>query len=398
MSSEHSATVPATAINPRRLRLAGAIGLAVFAAIVVIGIATRISEARSLRERTDEQAVPTVTVSPPQANADAVPLQLPGRLEAYTNAPIYARISGYLKSWNEDIGARVKAGQLLGEIETPDLDQQIAQARADLASAKANAALAATTARRWQALRGSDSVAQQEVDERSSDYTAKQAQANAAQANLDRLMALKAFTRIVAPFDGTVTARNTDVGALINAGAGGSALFEVADTSKLRVYVRVPQSFAPSIHRGDAAELSVPEYPGQTFKAKVEADARAIAPGSGTTLVQLLVDNPDGRLLPGGYASVRFALPAATKGLSVPASALVFNSQGLRIATLGADDRVHFKQVTIRHDYGKTVELGSGLEPGDRVIESPPDGLADGDRVHIANNDSKAAAQSHEKA
>jgi len=396
--SEHLTSLPESMPSPRRLRLAAAIAATVFGAIVVIGVATRISDARSLRQWTDEQAIPTVVVSAPEEADGKAPLELPAQMDAYTNAPIYARTSGYLKSWNKDIGATVKAGDLLGVIDTPDLDQQLLQAQADLASAKANAALAATTAKRWQVLRNTDpdSVSQQSVDQYNGDYAAKQAQANAAQANLDRLKALKSYARIVAPFDGRVTARNTDVGALITADSNGMPLFTIADTGKLRVYVRVPQVYAPSIHQGDDATLTVPEYPGKTFAAKVEADARAISPNSGTTLVQLLVDNPDGKLLPSSYASISFHIASGALGVRVPSEALIFDDKGLRVATLDAQDQVQFKTVTIRRDYGKTVELGSGLAPGDRVIDNPPDGLANGDKVRIAKSPQKA--KPHEKA
>lgn len=393
MSAEHASpsTLP-PARRPRvRLILLG--GLALFGAVVVLGVGTRVGEGRTLAQWTQERAVPSVAIAAADAAQAEAPLELPGRLEALVHAPIYARTSGYLKSWRKDIGAPVKAGELLAEIETPDLDQQLLQARADLASAKANAALAATTAKRWQGLQGSDSVARQEVDEKVGDYAAKQALAHAAQANVDRILALKAYARILAPFDGTVTARNTDVGALINAGSGGAALFEVSDTRKLRVYVRVPQSFAPLIRPGDSALLSVPEYPGRRFAAKVEADARKIAAGSGTTLVQLLVDNADGSLLPGGYASVAFDLARDVQGRRLPVSALIFDSRGLRVATVDAKDQVRFRDVSIRRDFGNSVEIGSGLDAGARVIASPPDGLVEGDPVRIVGPDQGGKAQ-----
>ena len=397
--SDHLNALPEATPSPRRLRLAALIGLVLFGSIVVVGVATRLSQAHSLRQWTDEQAIPTVVIAEPESTNGKAPLELPAQMNAFTNAPIYARTSGYLKSWNKDIGATVKAGELLGEIETPDLDQQLLQGQADLASAKANAALAGTTAKRWQVLRQTDpdSVSQQSVDQYSGDYAAKQAQANSAQANVERLKALKSYARLVAPFNGRVTARNTDVGALITADNNGSGtpLFTVSDTSKLRVYVQVPQVYAPSIHRGDGATLIVPEYPGKTFTAKVEADARAITPTSGTTLVQLLVDNPDGRLLPSSYASVSFNIASNALGLRVPAEALIFDDKGLHVATLDASDHVHFKTVTIRRDYGKSIEVGSGLATNDRVIINPSDGLVDGDEVRIAKN--PEAGKPHEK-
>ncbi|MGO4700900.1 efflux RND transporter periplasmic adaptor subunit [Dyella sp. 2RAB6] len=377
-----------------RLRRAGIIGAIVVVAVVATGVVTRANDARKLKDWTDQQAVPTVSVVPVERSAAGASLDLPGRLEAYARAPIYARVSGYLKSWKVDIGAPVKAGQLLAEIETPDLDQQLLQAKADLASAEANAALAATTAKRWQAMLGSDSVSRQEVDEKTGDFTAKQAIAKAAKANVDRIDALKGFTRIVAPFDGMVTARETDVGALINAGSGsGPELFVVSDVRKLRVYVRVPQNYVPSIKPGAIATLAVPEYPGRTFQARVEASAGAVAAESGTTLIQLAVDNADGKLMPGSFASVRLDRPGDATALRVPASALIFDDKGTRIATLAADNKIAFKQVTILRDYGKTVEIGSGLGADDRVIESPPDGLIDGDRVRTAGKDSTELAK-----
>ncbi|WP_369976847.1 efflux RND transporter periplasmic adaptor subunit [Xanthomonas bundabergensis] len=369
---------------PPRLRLAAIIAAIVVLAIVVAGVATRANDARTLRAWTDDQAVPTVRLVTPEVDRDASDLNLPGRLQAYARAPIYARTSGYLKWWKADIGTKVKAGDVLAEIETPDLDQQLLQARADLASARANAALAQTSARRWQAMGDSDSVSKQEVDEKTGDYAAKRALAQAAQANVERIEALKGFARLVAPFDGTVTARETDVGALVNAGGGGQELFVVSDTRKLRMYVNVPQNYAPSVRPGTRATLTVPEYPGQTFAGVVDRSSQAINAASGTTLVQVAVDNQDGKLLAGGYASVTFALAANAALLRVPASALVFDDKGLRVAVVDAHDKVAFKAVTIARDFGKTVQLGSGVAAGDRLIESPPDGLAEGDRVRVS--------------
>lgn len=396
MSSEaliHSSQKP----SKRGLRVTGFVTGAILLAIVAIGLVTRVTQANNLKTWTQQQAVPTVTVIMPAPGKSGPVLDLPGQLEAYTRAPIYAQVSGYLKEWKTDIGAPVKSGQLLGEISTPELDQQLEQARADLASSKANADLAGVTAKRWQAMLGSDSVAQQDVDQRTADYVAKVAQMKAAQANVDRLQAAKAFARIVAPFDGVVTARDTDVGALINAGGGtGPQLFVVSDIHKLRVYVQVPQRYGPSIRPGSDAVLVVPEYPGRTFHAQVVAASNAVNATSGTTLVQLQVDNANGTLMPGGFAHVRFDLPIDSTALRVPASSLIFDNAGLRVATLGDGDKIAFKKVSILYDYGKTVEIGSGLNANDRVIDSPPDGIKDGDTVKIATED--ATAKSHEKA
>jgi RND family efflux transporter MFP subunit len=369
----------------RKLRIAGIVALAIALAIVVNGLVTRASGNARLREWTDTQAVPTVAVVAPAAQGDAGTLDLPGRLEAYSRAPLYARVSGYLKSWKADIGTPVKGGQLLAEIEAPDLDQQLLQAKADLATAQANAALAGTTAKRWQSMLGTDSVSKQEVDEKTGDYSAKQAMVKAAQANVDRIQALEGFTRIVAPFDGIVTARNTDVGALINVGgAVGQELFVVSDTKKLRVYVSVPQTYVPSIPPGTKASITVPEHPGKKYTATVESSSQSVNVGSGSTLMQLGVDNANGELLPGGFAQVSLDLPTNANVLNVPASALLFDASGLRVATVGADNTVVLKKVTIARDLGKVIEIGSGLAANDRVIESPPDGVADGDLVHIA--------------
>ncbi|HEX7402614.1 MAG TPA: efflux RND transporter periplasmic adaptor subunit, partial [Usitatibacter sp.] len=256
----------------RKLRIAGIVLVVIAASVAAFGIATRAADDKTLRERAEAQSVPTVAVIAPGNSGDAGALELPGRLEAYSRASIYARVSGYLKSWKADIGTPVKAGQLLAEIETPDLDQQLLQAKADLASAQANAALAGTTAKRWQSMLGSDSVSRQEADEKTGDAATKEALVNAAQANVDRVQALKGYTRIVAPFDGIVTSRNTDVGALINAGsATGPELFSVSDVRKLRVYVSVPQSYASIVKVGAKAKLTVPERPGKSYSATVES-------------------------------------------------------------------------------------------------------------------------------
>jgi RND family efflux transporter MFP subunit len=397
MSSEPIVTNPPALTKPvprRRLVVIGVTGIAIAVIVVAAGVTLRAVDARNLKTWTNAQVIPTVTVIQPVSAANGPTLDLPSHLEAYSRAPIFARVSGYLKSWSAEIGTPVKAGQLLAVIESPELDQQLLQARADLTSAQANAALAGTTAKRWQALLGTDSVAQQEVDERTGDYTAKKAAVAAAQANVDRLLATKGFERIVAPFDGVVTARDTDVGALINAGSGGvgQELFVVSDVKQLRVYVQVPQSYAPDVRSGTTATLSVPEYPGQHFTARVTAAADSVNVASGTTLVQLLVDNTEGKLLPGGFASLQFKLPVKQNAVRVPASALIFDAHGLRVATLGANSQVVFKTVTINRDFGDAVEIGSGLAATDRVIDTPPDGLVDGDRVQVATTARKAGA------
>jgi RND family efflux transporter MFP subunit len=371
-------------VSRRKLGIAGVVGVTVAVLIVVNGIRAREQANAELRQWTDDQAIPTVAVVQPDAKALSATIDLPGRLEAYSRAPIFARVSGYLKSWNVDIGARVKAGDVIAEIEAPDLDQQLLQARADLASQEASARLSEATLNRRKTLIASNFVSMQEIDERTADLSNKKAAVNAAQANVERLEALAGYKKITVPFDGIVTARDTDVGALINAGGGGTPMFVISDTSKLRLYVNVPQNYVPEIKIGAKAVVTVPEYPNRTFPATVEASAQAVDVNSGTTRMQLGIDNTKGELMPGGYASVKLSLQREAVPLHIPASALIFNQNGLRVATVGADDKVRFKTVTIARDLGREIEIGSGLAIEDRVIVAPPDGIADGDQVRVA--------------
>jgi RND family efflux transporter MFP subunit len=281
----------------------------------------------------------------------------------------------------------VKAGQVLAEVDTPDLDQQVLQARADLAVARANQKLAATTAQRWAALLAQDAVSGQEADEKAGDLAARNASVGAAEANLNRLLALEGFKRITAPFAGVVTSRSTDIGALVAAGAPTDApLFTVADEHRLRVYVQTPQAYSAMVTRGMDADLAVPEHPGETFKAKVVSDARAIAPQSGSVLVELQLDNQDGRLRPGAYVQVAFKLPSPDRAVRVPATAIQFRSAGPVVATVGPDDHVHLRPVKIGRDLGASVELSEGLQPDARVVDNPPEFLADGDLVRIVRS------------
>jgi RND family efflux transporter MFP subunit len=375
----------------RALSLTGLVLLVAAIAVVIVGVASRRSQAARLNERAQTQAVRTVVVVSPGVAGAAAALDLPARIEAWSRAPIYARVGGYLKSWSADIGTRVKAGQLLAEIETPELDQQLLQAQAELATAKANTALAQTTARRWQELLDSGMVTRQGVEEKTGDLAAKQSVMRAQQANVERIQTLKRFTRIVAPFDGVITARATDVGALINAGGvPGSELFVVSDTRKLRVYVSLPQTLVGSLRAGLPARLTVPERPGSRYAASVQSMSQAISSGSGAMLVQLSVDNPNGELLPGGFASVSFDLPRSTGTLSIPPSALIFDKSGLRVATVGDGNKVVLKPVKVARDLGTSIEIASGLLSTDRVIESPPDGVDSGDVVMVTNPTTKA--------
>jgi RND family efflux transporter MFP subunit len=370
---------------PRKFALIGG-AFALFAiAVVAYGLGTRQAQDAHLQDVTEAQAAPVVALVTPANVSNNAALDLPGRLEAYIQAPIYARVPGYLKSWYHDIGAKVKAGDVLAEIDTPDLDQQLAQARADLSVAQANAKLAQIGAERWQSLASTDAVAKQDVDQRTYTWNANIAQVKAAQANVDRLVAEEGFKRLSAPFDGIVTARATDIGALINVGAsGGAQLFVVSETGKLRVFVNVPQNFVPSVPSGTKATINVPEHPGKTYSGTVDASSQAVNPSTGTTLMQLIVDNAAGEMMPGDYASIHLQMAAATHVLSVPSSALIFDAKGLSVATVAAGNRVLLKPVSIERDLGAVVELGSGVSPGDRIIENPPDGIANGTIVRLA--------------
>ena len=377
-------------VSRRKLGLFGVVALIGAGLIVATGIRAREESSSKLREWTDAQAIPTVAVALPSGRALSPTIDLPGRLEAYSRAPIFARVSGYLKSWNVDIGARVKAGQVIAEIEAPDLDQQLLQARADLVSQQSSARLSEATLNRRKTLLASNFVSMQEIDERTADLANKKAAVNSGTANVERLEALAGYKKITVPFDGVVTARETDVGALINAGGGtGPAMFVVSDITKLRVYVNVPQSYVPAVKMGAKAVLTMPEYPNRTFAATVEASSQSVDVGSGTTRMQLALDNAGGELMPGAYANVRLPLERDAVPLHIPSSALIFNKDGLRVATVGPDDKVLFKTITIARDLGREIEIASGLALEDRVITAPPDGIADGDQVRVVGTGAK---------
>lgn len=354
-------------------------------AIVVQGLQARQENAQRLRERAEVARVPIVSVvEPSPASAETAHLELPGRIEAHSRALIHARVAGYLRRWHVDIGTPVRAGQLLAEIETPELDQQLLQARAELASAQAHAALAAATTRRWESLQAQNFVSVHAVEEKRGDLAVRQAQVAAVQANVDRLETLRGFGRVIAPFDGVITARATDIGALVNpGGAPGTELFVLSELRRLRLYVQIPQNQVAFVRQGDKAEVLVPERPGQRFGATVQALSQAIGTASGSMQVQLALDNPGGALLPGGFARVRFARPASAAGLAVPAGALIFGKAGARVAVVDGEGRVVVRPVAIGRDFGATVELAQGVAIGDRVIENPPEGIRDGDRVEV---------------
>jgi RND family efflux transporter MFP subunit len=372
-------------LSRRGLRLASIAATVIAVVVVVTGITTRKKADARLSQWTEDQAVPMVAVATPDTHGKQTTIELPGRLEAFSQAQIFARVSGYIKDWKADIGTPVKAGQLLAEIDAPDLDQQIMQAQADLSSAQANATLSKATLERGQSLIPSGAISKQDLDQRTADAGNKQGAVKSSQANLDRLRVLEKYKRIEAPFDGLVTARATDVGSLINAGSGGGpALFVVSDITKLRAYVNVPQNYVPSIKIGTKAKLSVPEYKGKDFTALVEASAQSVDVATGTTRMLLIVDNAGGELMTGAFTNVRLELPGPDNAVNVPASALIFDQSGLRVATVGTNGRVVLKPVTISRDLGREIEIASGITADDRIITTPPDGIASGDQVRIA--------------
>jgi RND family efflux transporter MFP subunit len=361
---------------------------AIVAGVMLFGILTRVKARTALRAQTAEMAVPTVSVVHPQPSAPVQEIVLPANVQAITDSPIFARTTGYLKKWYVDIGAHVKKGQLLAVIETPEIDQQLRQARADLATAQANLKLAEVTANRFQDLLKSNSVSQQETDNAVASFAANRAIVNSNEANTQRLSDLKSFQKIYAPFDGIITARNTDIGALINSGSSGgptTELFHIAYPRKLYVYVSVPQAYSQAAKPGLQTDLVLAEFPGRRFPGKLVRTANAIDPATRTLQVQIVVDNPDGTLLPGAYAEVHLKVPAETSTYTVPVNTLLFRFTGLHIATV-QNGKVLIKTVEIGRDFGDRVEIVSGLEGNDSVILNPPDSTANGQAVRIGES------------
>ncbi len=357
------------------------------AVIVVAGLLPRIQARTALRRETAEMAVPAVVVVQPKRSAPAQEIVLPANVQAFADAPIYARTNGYLKRWYVDIGTRVKEGQLLAEIDTPEVNQQLRQSRADLATAQANLNLSKITSERYAGLLMSDSVSKQEADNAAGDYEAKQANLQSAQANVKRLEELKSFQKIYAPFSGVITARNTDIGALIDSGSSGGVrteLFHIVQPDKLRVYVSVPQIYSQAAKPGLTAELTLSEFPGRPFVGKLVRTANAIDPTSRTLLVEIAVNNPIGQLFTGSYAEVHLKLPTAASAFILPVNTLLFRSEGLRIAAVGDGQHVELRPITLGHDFGSEVEVIAGLNGGENVIVNPPDSLVTGETVRIA--------------
>ncbi len=389
-SADHSA-------GARQLGRVGAI-LGITGVVVLVWAALSAHHAAAkLKEATEAAAVVDVATTRPEAQSGLAELILPGNIQANYEAPIYARTSGYLKRWLVDIGTPVKAGQLLGEIESPEVDSQLRQAEADLATAESNQKIAALTAERWRNLRESDSVSKQEADEKISAAASGDAQMQAARANVQRLRELAGFEKLVAPFDGIVTARNTDIGQLIAAGSNtGPELFRVADMHRLRLYVRVPQPYAPSMKPGVTADLIFPDRPGKTYTATLDSTSSAIDTSTRTLLAQLVIDNKSGELLPGAYAEVHFKLPPGAGGESykLPANVLLFRGDGMHVGVVDANNKVVLKPVIIGRDYGSDVEIVQGLNADDNVILSPPDSLAAGVAVRVVSSKTSQVVKS----
>lgn len=393
------------------------IAMVILAAVVVWGINTRTKAAAATKEATLELAVPVVSTIHPKPGAPQNQVVLPGNIQAFTDAPIYARSSGYLKQWSVDIGGHVKAGQVLAQIEAPELDQQVQQARSSLQQArdtldqaaanlqqgKASEELARVTAQRWSNLASKGVVSRQENDQYQSQYQAQMANVQAlqqavaaarsnigaAEANLARLQDMQSYEIVKAPFDGIITARNTDLGALVNAGNGGQAqeLFHMASSARLRVYVNVPQMYSRNATPGIAADLTLAEFPGRRFRGTLVRTAEAIDPVTRTLLAEIDVDNASGELRPGAYAEVHFMLPAGARSLILPVNTLLFRSEGLRAGVIRDGNKVELVPITLGKDYGNEVEVVAGISESDSVIENPPDSLTSGAMVRVVSGD-----------
>jgi RND family efflux transporter MFP subunit len=373
--------------TPRRRRpwLIGASGLAIALILAGWGVASRVGAQAAMKSEAQDSAIPTVIVARPEPGPPVEEVTLPGQVKGLNETPIYARASGYVKAWKADIGARVKPGDLLAEIDAPEVDQQLRQAEAELKTAQANAAVARSTADRVQGLVATQSVSRQEGEDRAAAAAATASLVASNQANVERLRRVAGFERVTAPYAGVITARDTDTGNLINAGSGaGAELFRIADISRLRVYVQAPQAYAARIATGSQAELHFPEHPGKAYPAAVVRTARALDPQSRTLLVELEVDNAAEELFPGSFTEVHFKLPAAGRGGRLSGNTLLFRAEGLRVAVVGADNKVTLKPITLGRDFGTSVEVATGLGPADRVIVNPPAAIQTGDMVRIA--------------
>jgi RND family efflux transporter MFP subunit len=373
--------------EPKRSSLFLALIVMALVLLIVGGftLLQRRSQYKALAKETETRAVPTVAVVHPIAESDAEDLVLPSTLQAYVESPIYARTSGYLKKWYHDIGTKVRQGELLADIDTPEVDQQLAQSRAELGTSQANQNLSQITATRYEGLLKSDSVSKQEADNAAGDLAAKKATTQSSEANVRRLQELESFKHIYAPFSGVITRRNVDIGNLINAGNGGAAqlLFSLAQTDPMRVFVNVPEINAPAIHTGLVAYVEVQQYPGQKFYGKVARTADSIDLNTRTLLTEVDVPNKSGLLLPGGFAQVHLAVSVTGQRMEVPVNALLFRSEGLRAVTVDENHKTHLQKLTIGRDYGTSLEVLQGLKPTDWIVINPADSLDDGVQVNV---------------
>ena len=355
-----------------------------------LSLGRRISERKALAAETEKLALTTVAVVKPSAEPASDELVLPAQLQAYVESPIYSRTNGYLLHWYKDMGSHVKKGDLLADIDTPEVDQELSQAKAARDQIAAQQELAKTSAERWTNLRKTDSVSQQEADQEINAYKQSQANLAAAEANVRRLQQMESFKRIYAPFSGVITQRNTDTGALITAGSTGQkGLFNLAQVDPLRVYVSVPQTYSPSVRSGMPAYIQLEEYPGQKFSGKVVRSADAIDPATRTLLTEVDVDNRDGHLLPGAYAQVHFAVPVQTVRMAIPVNALLFRPEGPRVAVVGPDQKIHLRAVIIGRDFGTRLEILGGLDASDSIVVNPPDSLEEDQQVRVKAEDKK---------
>lgn len=373
-----------TANPPKGLKTAGIVALVVAAGVVAAGSFVRFHDTSEAQTWSDARSVPTVHLVGVKASATSDALALSGTMQAWNMAKLYARVGGYVSAWYKDIGAPVAAGTPLGRIDTPELDQQIIAARAALVSAQAHAGLARSTAARWNDLLTDNSVSRQEVDEKNGDLAVRNAAVLSARADLGRLFAQKAYATLRAPFAGTVTVRSADIGDLVGPGASvQQPMFVVADTRHIRIYVSVPQSYSAVMTPGLPATLSVPDYPGRKFSARVVGNSGAITPQSGTFQVQLVADNPDGALRPGGFAQVGFGVRGQASTVQIPSTTLLFRAQGTQVATVDARHHIHLQRVALGRDLGQTVEVLSGLTPAQKIVDNPPDSVTDGELVRV---------------
>ncbi|MGC1781953.1 MAG: efflux RND transporter periplasmic adaptor subunit [Acidobacteriaceae bacterium] len=379
--------------------------LIVFVVIAITGIIPRQHARAALRKETDSMAVPTVSVIQPKSGAPMQEIILPGTIQAYQDAPIYARTNGYLKSWSHDIGSHVRKGELLAVIESPEIDRQVDQARAAVATAKANLGLARVTARRYEGLRGTEAVSKQSIDTATQTESAQTASLAVAQQTLNQMLAMQSFERVYAPFSGIVTARNTDIGQLVDSGSNGGTgspatyvgsatntnastpqeLFRVSNMHIVRIFIQVPGMYVPEARPGVVTDIDVSSYPGQIFHGKIVRTANSLDLTTRTMTVEVDIDNRNGQLLPGAYAQVHLKLPMKHPALIIPVSTLMFRSEGLRIVTLDSQDHAHLQPITVGRDWGTRIEVLTGLHPGQRIVESPPDSIVDNEKVKVVS-------------